>query len=63
MPTKIYHKDHGFVITSDVAEINRILAKGGEIIVKNKEIDAEPKPEVHHTKPETLKLKQNDWKK
>ena len=38
MPTKIYHKDHGYVITSDSAEIKRIFDKGGKIIIKNKEV-------------------------
>jgi len=37
MATKIYHKDHGYVLTSDPAIIDMILAKGGEIVTKNKE--------------------------
>ncbi len=31
MPTRIYHKDHGYVITNDQAEIDMLLAKGGDI--------------------------------
>ena len=37
MPTKIYHKDHGIVITNSPDEINAILAKGGKIIKKASE--------------------------
>lgn len=40
MAVKIFHKDHGYVITADQAEIDMLLAKGGEIVTKDK------KPEI-----------------
>ncbi len=46
MPTKIYHKDHGIVITNNPDEIAEILAKGGVKVIKNKELLDPPKPEL-----------------
>lgn len=34
MAVKIFHKDHGFVITSDQEMIDMLLAKGGIITTK-----------------------------
>jgi len=64
MATKIFHKDHGYVITSDPAIINMILAKGGEIVTKNKEpevkaellVDVAPEPAIN-VKPQANKRK------
>jgi hypothetical protein len=35
MPTRIYHPDHGYVLSSDDTEIKALLAKGG-VIAKEK---------------------------
>lgn len=32
MPTKIFHPDHGYVLSSDKAEIDALIAKGGQIV-------------------------------
>ena len=29
MPSKIYHKDHGFILTSDDTEIKELISRGG----------------------------------
>lgn len=29
MPSKIYHKDHGFILTSDDTEIKELINRGG----------------------------------
>ena len=29
MPSKIYHKDHGFILTSDDTEIKALITRGG----------------------------------
>lgn len=34
METKLYHRDHGFVITTDQGQINELLAKGAELVDK-----------------------------
>jgi len=39
MPIKIYHPDHGFVFANQQSEIDALLAKGGKVVVKNKEIE------------------------
>ncbi len=44
MPTKIYHKDHGIVITNDPEEISALIAKGGVKVIKNKDLLDAPKP-------------------
>lgn len=36
---KIYHSKRGFVITTDQALIDEILAEGGQVVLKNREID------------------------
>lgn len=36
---KIYVKERGFVITNDLQEIEMLLAEGGRVVVKNREID------------------------
>ena len=38
MPIKVYHPDHGFVLTNDKTEIDMLVAKGGKVVVKNAEI-------------------------
>jgi hypothetical protein len=38
MPIKIYHPDHGIVLTNEKDVIDSLVAKGGKIIKKNKEI-------------------------
>lgn len=37
MPIKVYHPDHGFVLTGDQREVDALVAKGGKIVIKNKE--------------------------
>lgn len=50
MPTKIYHPNHGFVLSGDDVEIKRLVDAGGVIVKKNKDI--EPKiEEVEEPKP------------
>jgi len=64
MPVKIYHPDHGFVFANQQSEIDALLAKGGKIVVKNKEIEiaavkheeADPK-----TKKETDSKDSHKW--
>lgn len=52
MPIKVYHPDHGFVLTNDQTEIDALVAKGGQIVVKckeafaNEEVKETPKDEV-----------------
>ena len=48
MAVRIYHKDHGYVITADQDQINMLLAKGGVLDTAQTE---EPKPEPVITKP------------
>ena len=36
---KIYHPERGFVITTDQTLIDEILAEGGQVVLKNREID------------------------
>lgn len=36
---KIYVEKRGFVITNDLQEIEMLLAEGGRVVVKNREID------------------------
>lgn len=36
---KIYVEKRGFVITNDLQEIDMLLAEGGRVVVKNREID------------------------
>lgn len=36
---KIYHPKRGFVITTDQVLIDEILAEGGQVVLKNREID------------------------
>ena len=52
---KIYHKDHGFVITTDQVQINELLAKGGELVDKCSEYGNEKTEET--TKTEILEEK------
>jgi len=52
MAVRIYHKDHGYVITADQDQIDMLLAKGGIIDEPKKE---EPKLEPIVTKPLTAK--------
>ena len=42
MPTKIFHPDHGFVLTGDQHEVDALVAKGGKIVIKNNEINKKP---------------------
>lgn len=42
MAVRIYHRDHGYVITADQDQINMLLAKGGVLDTAQTE---EPKPE------------------
>ena len=42
---KIYHKDHGFVITTDQDQINELLAKGGELVDKCSDYGKPAEPE------------------
>lgn len=57
MAIKIFHPDHGYVITSDQDQINMLLEKGGEIVVK-KEIIANENEEIKEaTKAEVSALK------
>lgn len=41
MAVKLFHKDHGYVITSDQDQINDLLARGGKVVTKNKDIPVE----------------------
>lgn len=41
---KIYHKDHGFVITTDQDQINELLAKGGGMVNKCSEYGKPEEP-------------------
>jgi hypothetical protein len=38
MAVRIFHKDHGYVITADQEQIKALLAKGGVIDEKKEEI-------------------------
>lgn len=50
MAVRIYHKDHGYVITADQDQINMLLAKGGVLdTAQTKENEPDPEPVV--TKP------------
>lgn len=40
---RIFHPDHGYVITNDQIEINMLLAKGGQ--VEDKKTPQDPMPE------------------
>jgi len=40
---RIFHPDHGYVITNDQNEINMLLAKGGQ--VEDKKTPQDPMPE------------------
>lgn len=31
MPIRVFHPDHGYVLTSDQAEIDKLLASGGSL--------------------------------
>lgn len=43
MAIRIYHKDHGYVITADQDQINMLLAKGGVLdTAQTKEKEPEP---------------------
>lgn len=42
----IFHKDHGFVITTDQDQINELLAKGGELVDKCSEYGNEKTEET-----------------
>lgn len=53
MPVKIFHKDHGYVITNDQDIIEMLLEKGGEVIVKK------PAPEPEIVKPQPPERKAN----
>lgn len=44
MPIRIFHKDHGYVLTSDQSEIDMLLSKGGII---DKQKDETSKPEIN----------------
>ncbi len=55
MPIKIYHPDHGFVLTNDNAEIAGLLAKGGKVIVKNKEAEITTPPKHEEDEPKAKK--------
>ena len=37
MAVKVYHPRHGFMFLTDQKEINRLVAIGGKVVVKNKE--------------------------
>lgn len=52
MAVRIYHKDHGYVITADQDQINMLLAKGGVLDTAQTE---EPRPEPVIAKPVTIK--------
>lgn len=56
MSVKIFHKDHGYVITNDQDIIDMLLAKGGIETVKN---NALPAPVAPIVKPEEPKRKAN----
>lgn len=52
MPIKVYHPDHGFVLTNDQTEIDMLVAKGGKVVIKNSEVIYEPrKVELEHEVP------------
>lgn len=57
MAVRIYHKDHGYVITADQDQINMLLAKGGVLDTVQKE---EPKPEP---KPAPTPIKKHGTRK
>lgn len=46
MPIKIFHPDHGFVLTGDQQEADALVAKGGKIVIKNKEINSNENEKV-----------------
>lgn len=46
MPIKVYHPDHGFVLTNDQTEIDMLVAKGGKIVIKNNEAFAVEEPAI-----------------
>jgi hypothetical protein len=48
MAVRIYHKDHGYVITADQDQIKMLLAKGGVLDTAQTE-EKEPEPVI--TKP------------
>lgn len=54
MPTKIYHPNHGFVLSGDDVEIKRLVDAGGVIVKKNKDI--EPKIEEVEEPENTLPM-------
>ena len=54
MPIKVYHPDHGFVLTNDKAEIDILVAKGGKIVTKNREVLNETEKTQETPKAEVL---------
>ncbi len=53
MATKVYHPKHGFLFLTDQKEINRLVAIGGKVVVKNREAFEEE--EVREIKPKKAK--------
>lgn len=50
MPIKIYHPKRGFVLTNNNFEVDDLLAEGGKIVKKNREVDPiEPVKESTHS--------------
>jgi Ser-tRNA(Ala) deacylase AlaX len=60
MPIKIYHPDHGFVFANQQVEIDALLAKGGKVVVKNKEVEITA---VKHEEAEPKSKKDTDSSK
>lgn len=48
MAIRIFHPDHGYVITGDQDQINMLLEKGG-VLDKPKEEEKEPEPIIEET--------------
>lgn len=56
MAVRIFHKDHGYVITSDRDQINTLLAKGGVLDTAQTK-DKEPDLVERNVKPQPYKRK------
>lgn len=64
MAKRLFHKDHGFVITADEDQIKELLAKGAELVDKCseygkivEEIPTPTKPAVIEKRPPPMKRK------
>lgn len=56
---RIFHPDHGYVITNDQQEIDKLLAKGGQ--VEDKKTPQDPMPEaIKEDVQESLDMRHDD---